>query len=76
MKECEHECFRLCVFRSAFTLTSPTCDIQRGSDPLTPAGTHIPLVLIGFGFMLAGQMQMTTERKEERKEIERKRKQI
>lgn len=39
------------------SLTSPTCDSQKGSDPLTPAGTHKPLPLVDFSFMLAGQTQ-------------------
>lgn len=39
------------------SLTSPTCDSQRGSDPLTPAGTHKSLLLVDFSFMLAGQRQ-------------------
>lgn len=58
----------MCTFRSAPDLTSPTCDTQRGSDPLTPAGTHTPLVLIDFGFMLAGQTQNGNRKKKRGKE--------
>lgn len=71
VKECECACIhlfvRVCTFRSAPVLTSPTCDIQRGSDPLTPAGTHTPLVLIDSGFMLAGQTQNGNRKKKRRR---------
>ncbi len=71
VKECECACVhlfvRVCTFRSAPDLTSPTCDIQRGSDPLTPAGTHTPLVLIDSGFMLAGQTQNGNRKKKRRR---------
>lgn len=60
-------CVCLCAFRSAPDLTSPTCDTQRGSDPLTPAGTHTSLVLIDFGFMLAGQIQNGNRKKKREK---------
>lgn len=67
----------VCTFGPALNLTNPTCDTQRGSDPLTPAGTHIPLVPIDFGFMLAGQTQNgnrkeTREKKTEKKENKHK----
>ena len=69
-------CVCVCVWllRSTPGLTSPTCDTQRGSDLLTPAGTHTPLVLIDFGFMLTAQMQNGNRKKKSAREREKKKK--
>lgn len=41
--------------------------LKEGLIPLTPAGTHTPLVLIDFGFMLAGKTQNGNRKKKREK---------
>lgn len=41
---------------------------KEGLIPFTPAGTRTPLVLIDFGFMLAGQTQYGNRKKKREKE--------
>lgn len=48
--------------------------LKEGLIPLTPAGTHTPLVLIDFGFMLAEKTKQNGNRKKKRKKKENKHK--